>query len=122
MDTTMKGIAFNLSKDSETIEQYIADLIRVELDKRLGVELPAEYKSRITAQTHYIDSAPPNVLTKRENEVLTLLASGYSRQEIGMALGVTHNTACTHVTNIYSKLNVSSIAEATQYAIRNRFV
>ena len=57
-------------------------------------------------------------LSVRENEVLTLVASGYTRPEISAALNISRNTAATHIANIYRKLNVSSIAEATTYAIR----
>lgn len=57
-------------------------------------------------------------LSVRENEVLTLVASGYTRPEISAALNISPNTAASHIANIYRKLDVSSIAEATTYAIR----
>ena len=57
-------------------------------------------------------------LTARENEVLTLVASGYTRPEVAEALRITRNTAATHVANIYRKLEIESIAEATLLAFR----
>ncbi|MFK7992618.1 MAG: response regulator transcription factor [Granulosicoccus sp.] len=57
-------------------------------------------------------------LTARENEVLTLIASGYTRPEVAKALSISRNTAATHVANIYRKLEIESIAEATMLAFR----
>ncbi|MFK7857804.1 MAG: response regulator transcription factor [Granulosicoccus sp.] len=57
-------------------------------------------------------------LTRREREVLTLIASGYTRPEVAKALKISRNTAATHVANIYRKLEIESIAEATMFAFR----
>ncbi len=60
-------------------------------------------------------------LSEREEEVLLLISRGYSRREIGLSLGITSNTASTHIANIYQKLGVTNIAEATRYVMqRNR--
>lgn len=61
-------------------------------------------------------------LSGREMEVLRLLANGYTRRDIGATLGISFNTAARHIANIYGKLNVSSVAEATQYAYANRII
>jgi len=57
-------------------------------------------------------------LTNRESQVLTLIAHGYTRKEVGDALKISHNTASCHVSHIYEKLEISTIAEATHAAIR----
>lgn len=59
------------------------------------------------------------VLSRREIDVLTLVATGYSRKEIGESLAITSNTAAKHVSSIYRKLNISTIAEATRIALEN---
>lgn len=59
------------------------------------------------------------VLSRREIDVLTLVATGYSRREIGASLAITPNTAAKHVSSIYRKLNISTIAEATRIALEN---
>lgn len=59
------------------------------------------------------------VLSRREIDVLTLVAAGYSRKEIGESLEITSNTAAKHVSSIYRKLNISTIAEATRIALEN---
>ena len=55
-------------------------------------------------------------LTKRELEVLNLLATGMTNKEIAIELGVTAGTVKVHAHNIFSKLNVTrrtkAIAEA----------
>ncbi len=56
-------------------------------------------------------------LTEREKEVLLLVASGYNRKEIGRALKISACTAAKHISNIYRKLGVSTIAEATRVAL-----
>jgi DNA-binding CsgD family transcriptional regulator/tetratricopeptide (TPR) repeat protein len=45
-------------------------------------------------------------LTRREGEVLVLVAAGLSNREIGAALHVTEKTASVHLSNIYTKLEV----------------
>lgn len=57
-------------------------------------------------------------LTEREREVLMLVSKGYSRSEVAMYLGITANTAASHVKSIYRKLNISSKVEAVLEAQR----
>ena len=47
-----------------------------------------------------------DALTKREVEVLRLMAGGYSNREIGDALGASEGTIKNHISNILSKLGV----------------
>lgn len=57
-------------------------------------------------------------LSGREQEILTLVAKGYKRNEIGPMLGISPHTVATHLKTVYSKLNVTSRAEATMEALR----
>ncbi len=61
-------------------------------------------------------------LTNRELEVLVLLTSGRSNQEIADALCITLNTAERHVANIYRKLHVRSRTHAAAYALQQGLI
>ena len=57
-------------------------------------------------------------LSKRELEVLALIAEGRSNPEIGRRLFITRKTVAVHVSNILTKLGVSGRVEAAAAAIR----
>ncbi len=58
------------------------------------------------------------MLTKRENEVVGLLAEGLSNEQIAERLYISRRTAEHHVSNILSKLGLASRAEVVAYAVR----
>ncbi|TKJ31282.1 MAG: DNA-binding response regulator [Chloroflexi bacterium B3_Chlor] len=57
-------------------------------------------------------------LTEREREVLQLIAEGHSTREISQLLYISVKTVETHRAHLMDKLDIHSIAELTQYAIR----
>ena len=57
-------------------------------------------------------------LTPKEREVLQLLAEGHAVKAIAHRLGIAERTAHTHRVNIMQKLDLSSTAELTKFAIR----
>jgi DNA-binding CsgD family transcriptional regulator len=61
-------------------------------------------------------------LTGREVQVLRLVATGQSNQEIATALVISEHTARRHLQNIFAKLGVSSRAAATAYAFQHDLV
>ena len=56
--------------------------------------------------------------TPREAEVLRLVASGWTNQQIADALFITRKTASVHVSNLLAKLAVSNRGEAAALAVR----
>lgn len=61
-------------------------------------------------------------LTEREREVLTLIAEGYTTQEIALALNISTKTVERHRANIMEKLNLHNRIELTKYAIRKGLI
>ncbi|MBN1813783.1 MAG: response regulator transcription factor [Anaerolineae bacterium] len=61
-------------------------------------------------------------LSARESQVLALVASGYSNQEIADRLGIAHNTVKNHLRSILSKLGVKNRAQAAAYAVSHGLV
>jgi non-specific serine/threonine protein kinase len=61
----------------------------------------------------------PHDLTKRELEVLQLLAAGESNRAIGERLFISPTTVASHVAHIFGKLGVDSRAQATAFALRH---
>ena len=61
--------------------------------------------------------APPDGLTPREVEVLRLIASGRSNQEIASELVISFNTVTNHVKNILGKTGCANRTAAAAYAI-----
>ena len=60
----------------------------------------------------------PHGLTAREVEVLRLVASGKTNQQIAEELVISLNTVLRHVSNIFGKTGSSNRADATMYAAR----
>jgi len=57
-------------------------------------------------------------LTVRENEILDLIAEGFSNKEISVKLKITLNTVRTHRKTIMSKLNIHKQTSLVRYAIK----
>jgi DNA-binding NarL/FixJ family response regulator len=65
---------------------------------------------------HSSTSADPHGLTRRQREVLDLLAAGHSDTEIAAALCLSPRTVNNHVGAILAKLGVHSRKQAAVYA------
>jgi DNA-binding NarL/FixJ family response regulator len=61
-------------------------------------------------------------LTEREQEVLALIARGLTNKQIGQRLDISPKTVARHRDNVAKKLNLSSRAELTRYAIQKGLV
>lgn len=64
------------------------------------------------------DALPENILTPREEQVLKLIAEGYTAREIANALGISAKTVDRHRTNTLQKLGLRDRWALTRYAIR----
>jgi DNA-binding CsgD family transcriptional regulator len=58
-------------------------------------------------------------LTRRELEILRLVADGHSNAQLARMLWVTEQTVKFHLSNIYRKLDVANRTEASRWAQLN---
>jgi DNA-binding CsgD family transcriptional regulator len=65
---------------------------------------------------------PAIQLTRREREVLCLVASGQTDRNIAVALTISRRTVNRHMSNIFVKLDVPGRAAAAAYAIRHGLI
>ncbi len=68
---------------------------------------------------HTIDESPAVTLTKREQEILNLIASGMKNIEIAEHLHLSYRTVENHRYHISKKLGVNSSAELIRFAVLN---
>jgi DNA-binding CsgD family transcriptional regulator len=61
-------------------------------------------------------------LTDRELQVLRLVATGKTNRAIADDLGISEKTVARHISNIFTKLDLSSRAAATAYAFQHRLL
>lgn len=69
-----------------------------------------------------VDVVRIDSLTRRELEVLKLLAIGMYNKEIAEKLDISERTVKNHVSNIFKKLEVTDRTQAAVFAIRNNIV
>jgi len=61
----------------------------------------------------------PRNLTGREQDVVKLLADGYSNEEVGTILGLARRTVESHRARVMLKLNIHSLPGLVKYCIQN---
>lgn len=67
-------------------------------------------------------SKTERILTDREQEVLRLLAKGYSNNRIAEELSISYYTAKKHVSNILAKMNTDNRTKAVSVALQNKMI
>ena len=76
----------------------------------------------MTLQPTTPTAAYPAGLTAREVDVLRLIAQGLTDAQVGERLMVSAHTVHAHLRSIYSKLDISSRAAATRFAVEHHLV
>jgi len=61
-------------------------------------------------------------LSRRELDVLMLIARGKTNKEIGEELFISEKTVKNHITNIFRKIQVTDRTQAALYAVKNKMV
>jgi DNA-binding NarL/FixJ family response regulator len=112
------GASGYLLKDSDADE--VSAAIRAAHRGELPLD-PAVARGLTSSLRTRVDT-PAEGLTSRELEVLRLLGAGKANKEIAVELSISERTARTHVSNILSKLNLSSRTQAALWAVREGVV
>jgi DNA-binding NarL/FixJ family response regulator len=85
-------------------------------------EQPGAMESKVEFEKDDADGEAIVRLTRRENEILQLLARGLSNEVISKQLYISPTTTRNHIQNILGKLGVHSKLEAVAYAVRAGYV
>lgn len=114
------GIEGYVLKDSESAElkKAIFSIVNGEIYIQPSL-IPALNAKRIEKNE---DESKIDDLTKRELEVLKLLAVGMYNKEIAEKLNISERTVKNHVSNIFKKLEVTDRTQAAVFAIRNNLI
>ena len=102
--------------ESEVLKRAIQTVYKGET--YIEPTLTPEMKERLKK----IKNSTTEPLTKREIDVLKLLAEGLFNKEIAYRLSISEKTVKNHVSNIFKKIGVSDRTQAAVYAIKNNFV
>lgn len=91
--------------------------------QHLIVFAPSDWPSDGLVDPHEPEAQPPHrALSRREREVLTLIATGADRQEIAEELTISVATVRTHVRNLLRKLNARNRAHAIALAMQHDLI
>jgi DNA-binding NarL/FixJ family response regulator len=97
------------------------DLLRALRDTAAGrASLHPEAQQHLMRQVTESQTPPPHAsLTKREADILRLIAEGRSNKEIALALSLTEGTVKGYVSTIFDKLGVADRTQAALYAVKH---
>jgi DNA-binding NarL/FixJ family response regulator len=103
--TVLKKAIFTINKGDSFIQPELTPLLKKRLEDKSTSPKLIEEK-----------------LTRREIEVLKLLAEGLFNKEVAYTLNISEKTVKNHVSNIFKKINVSDRTQAAVYAIKHNIV
>ena len=111
------GLAYRLLGDDDGAQLELE--AAQEVFEKLGAGPAAAGVAALTAQP---SPGAGTGLTGREIEVLRLVATGAKNRTIAGRLRISEKTVARHVSNIFTKLDLSSRAAATAYAYKHKLI
>ncbi len=116
------AVAGYLTK-SESLDTIVAAVRGVSKGEEgwLSREVAAALMKQRRGPSRKVDSSLQQ-LSRRELEVLQLIAKGFNNMQIGEELFIAESTVKKHVSNIYMKLELNTRAEVTAWAWKNGIV
>lgn len=101
---TLKKAIFKIYSGDKYIEPNMMPLLNANMQEKSNV------KKKISE------------LTRREIDVLKMIASGSFNKEIASTLNISERTVKNHVSNIFKKIEVSDRTQAAVFAIKNGII
>lgn len=114
------GVNGYILKDSESSELKKAIFAIMNGENYIQPSLIPLLNSKMIEKNE--DEEKIKILTRRELEVLKLLAIGMYNKEVAEKLHISERTVKNHVSNIFKKLEVTDRTQAAVFAIRNNMV
>jgi transcriptional regulator EpsA len=106
---------FTISETQRFVDPALLDLIMPHVDAALRrvrcLDLPSSYDEG--AESGHLDN-----LSGREHEVMYWVTQGKSNREIGVILGISHNTVKNHLKRIFSRLGITSRSQAVRLFVQ----
>jgi DNA-binding NarL/FixJ family response regulator len=107
-------------ENASIIEQSIKNIIDGGAAMSAGIALKALYHIKETYQSPAKMS--PNLLTKRELEIIKAIKDGYAYKQIAHMFFISEGTVRKHIDNIYRKMQVNNKMSAVKMATENRWI
>ena len=108
----------NLNEIYEIIKQFKATTSASNSEAHIILNTLIDKMDSFEKETKQTDSP----LTKREVEILTLVAKGFTNKEVASAFSISHKTIEFHLKNIYQKSETSGRSEAISQAISRGWI
>ena len=105
------GASAFLTKDS-SMQEVVATAIATAAGEALSAELASSILSELAAGRAGRRPTEPSPLTRREEEILQLIADGYSTSEVAARLFISGKTVKNHLASVYDKLDARDRTQA----------
>lgn len=106
-----------LDADASRVVRYIEQVVAGKTG--ISEELTGKLLESLARGTHLRNTSGDNDMSRRERDVLRLIAEGASNKEIASALFVSENTVRAHVRNLMHKIGADNRTQLAIYAVRN---
>ncbi len=123
MNAIKAGVRGYMSKDSSR-EEFLEAINTIYkggeyFSKTVSESFMKNYTKKFQVEQEVMENKE---LTKREMEILRLIASGSSAKEISEKLFISIKTVDCHKSNIFQKLKLKNTAELVHFAIKNKII
>lgn len=122
IDMAIKALDYNIDGYLLKDTNFNQLLVAIETVLEGGQFIQSSVLNSVNAYLAKNDNCEKTTLTKRESEILRMIASGYLNKEIGSELNISERTVKNHVSSLFKKIGVSDRTQAAVYAIKNNLV